>query len=94
MSPLVRCLVSVLLSLDGVAANDPPGGWLSFAKYTAPKPADIITKMSMDMVVPSLPKKRGGSPAFVSTDRADSSARVGVNAEIECLCLPSLLMYV
>eukprot|EP01050_Picozoa_sp_SAG11_P012939 SAG11_NODE_1475_length_4838_cov_3.412956_4_plen_136_part_00 len=59
---LIMLLLSAAASLAG--AGDPSGGWLTFAVYRAPKPTDIITKLSATMVVPETPLGRGGSPAF------------------------------
>ena len=56
-------------------ANDPSGGWLSYAKFTA-KPTDTITRMSADMVVPDTPTKHGGYPAFwfgLQTEKGDGA---------------------
>ena len=43
-------LLSSLLCASTFAA-DPSGGWLSYARYKAPKPTDVITKLSATMVV-------------------------------------------
>ena len=58
------------------AAADPSGGWLCYAKYTAPKPTDIITKLSATMVVPPTPKTPKGFPAFwfgLQTSKGDGA---------------------
>ena len=55
---------AALCLLAPAAANDPSGGWLTYAKYTAPKPTDVITKLSAKMAVPAIPMSKGGSPAF------------------------------
>ena len=68
-------LLSSLLCASTFAA-DPSGGWLSYARYKAPKPSDVITKLSATMVVPDTPSKSFGSPAFwfgVQTDQGDGA---------------------
>jgi hypothetical protein len=59
--------VILLVCFTAVAccrAADPSGGWLSYAKYTAPHPTDIITRMKATMIVPPTPESANGSPAF------------------------------
>ena len=47
---MTAALLSSLLCASTFAA-DPSGGWLSYARYKAPKPTDVITKLSATMVV-------------------------------------------
>ena len=54
----------LLLLLHSALANDPSGGWLSYAVYNAPAPTDTITRMSATFVAPPAPVESGGSPAF------------------------------
>ena len=59
--------MNLMLLVTACAANlkaDPSGGWLSYARYDAPNPTDIITRLSATMIVPELPTAKGGSPAF------------------------------
>jgi len=70
---LVVCPVNV--QARGVGA-DPSSGWLSYAVYNAPKPSDVITKLSASMIVPDAPSGHFGSPAFwfgVQTQHGDGA---------------------
>eukprot|EP00038_Savillea_parva_P030273 m.76709 g.76709 ORF g.76709 m.76709 type:complete len:237 (-) comp9084_c0_seq2:227-937(-) len=69
-------IASALLALGTTArAGDPSEGWLSYAVYNAPKPTDIITRLSASMTVP--PELEGdGMPAFwfgVQTAKGDGA---------------------
>lgn len=69
-------LVSLLSTVSFSLAADPSGGWLSFAKYTAPNPTDTITRMKASMIVPNTPENSGGSPAFwfgLQTDKGNGA---------------------
>ena len=62
-----RRVTSVVLSVATIAgiaaAQDPSGGWLSYAVFKA-GPTDIITRLSATMVAPAAPADAGGQPAF------------------------------
>ena len=56
----------LLVLLPRALANDPSGGWLSYAVYNAPAPTDTITRMSARFVCPDAPADTTGSSSSIA----------------------------
>ena len=69
-------ILLTILTAPIIHAADPSSGWLSYAKYTAPSPTDIITRMSATMIVPPTPTSSDGGVAFwfgLQTSKGDGA---------------------